>query len=482
MSALHKFSPERKTTFNQGYLVPVGVFEALPGDSYQHDVTALLRCQPLLAPVMHKFDISLHNWFVPYRLIHEDFEDFITGGRDGRDNTVLPWLTLDDVQTGSLANHLGLPVTTNELETSALPFRAYAMIYNEFYRDQDLQDPVGLSFASGEDTTTNKELLRGCWGKDYYTSARPNTQKGDPVEIPLTGDAPIRLNASNTTVSVEDGSGNPKNLKISGGTANLFLSPNTLEVGSMPLEADLSEVSALSINDMRLAVKLQVYKENMLRHGSRYVERLMAAFGVRPQDSRLQLPEYLGGGRQTIQFSEVLQTAEGTETPVGEMRGHGIASMRANRYKRYIPEYGVVITLMTVRPRTAYQNGIPKMFLRKTKEDFFQPELAHIGMQAIQNAEIHVDHADPTGVFGFQDRDDSYRYMYDTVSGEFTDTLDFWTGQRQLPSTVALNSEFVTCEGVDRIFATNADQFLVRVKHNLSMKRKVPAVGKPMVF
>lgn len=486
--ALHYLSYERKQSMNQGFITPIGIIEALPGDSFQHKVTALLRTQPLLAPVMHSCEIKIHHWFVPLRLIWSDFEKFITGGPDGLDESVLPTVNsgVSGFSKGSLADYLGIPPNVANLEVSALPFRAYNFIYNEFYRDQDLQDPVDFSLASGDDTTTELNLLRACWDKDYFTSARPTSQKGDDVNIPLTGDAPVVTNGQSPNVTA--GTLTNETIKMSNtGSGTLYM--GTVQTVGTPIkwgnetgmEADLSNVSAINVNDLRLAVKLQVYKENMLRTGSRYVERLMGAFGVRPQDSRLQLPEYLGGGKQVIQFSEVLQTAEGT-APVGEMRGHGIAAMNSNRYKRYIPEYGFILSFMIVRPRTAYSQGVHRLWNRRVKEDFFQPELQHIGMQAIENREIYAASSDKEGLFGFQDRYDDYRFMFDQVAGELRDTLDFWDMSRKFATAPALNADFVECSGVDRVFATDADQFIVRARHSIQVRRKVDATGKPMVF
>lgn len=485
MKSLHNLSHEKKLSFNQGYVVPIGCIEALPGDIFAHKVSALLRTQPLLAPVMHTAEVKIHHWFVPLRLIWDDFEKFITGGRDGLDASVAPTLDTGTIADGDLADHLGLP-TGAALTVSALPFRAYNFIWNEYYRDQDLQDPIEFATDSGTDTTTPKSLLQGCWEKDYFTSARPTTQKGDDVIIPLSGDAPVTVDSASVTGV------NPA-VQLSDGTWHSLRTPSTPPVDSTVnstattdtkdfMVTDLSAVSAVNINDLRLAVRLQRFKENMLRRGSRMVERLESAFGVRPQDMRLDIPEYLGGGQQVLQFSEVLQTAEGTD-PVGSLAGHGIAMMSSNRYKKFIPEYGLVLSFIVVRPKTAYMQGIHKMWSRSVKEDYFQPELQNIGMEPIYNKELYAHHTTPNGVFGYQDRDDSYRHMFDQVSGELRDTLDFWHMARKFASDPALNASFVTCEGVNRVFATSvADEFIARCRHDLKIKRLVHQSGKPSVF
>lgn len=188
--SLHNLSHEQKTSFNQGYIIPIGCLEVLPNDDVQHKVTALLRTQPLLLPVMHSAEIKIHHWFVPNRLIWDDFEKFITGGRDGLDETVPPSLNTGAIGSGDLACYLGLPIGPAQT-VSALPFRAYNLIVNEYYLDQDLQNPIVFSTASGTDTTTPKTLRRACWDKDKFTAARPDSQKGDDVSIPLSGDAPV---------------------------------------------------------------------------------------------------------------------------------------------------------------------------------------------------------------------------------------------------------------------------------------------------
>nr|QJB20643.1 MAG: major capsid protein [Microvirus sp.] len=490
MRSLHNLSHRKLSSFNQGYVFPIGCIEALPNDLVAHKVSAILRTQPLLAPVMHTCDVKIHHWFVPLRLIWEDFEKFITGGRDGMDETVAPILDTGAISIGSLADHLGLP-NGGSLTVSALPFRAYNLVINENYLDQDLQDQIPISFGSGVDTTTPVSLRRGCWNKDYFTSARPTTQKGDDVTIPLEGLAPVEGIGwvGSPTISAQTA------VKETGGTtkdwANQLQTYNTnvrikasgpTGSGFPSVYANLDDVVAVSVNDLRLAVRLQRFKENMLNRGSRMVERLESAFFIPREDMRLDVPEYLGGGSDVVQFSEVLQTAEGID-PVGTLAGHGIAFTKSNRYKYRCTEYGFVLSLAVVRPRTAYMQGIHKMWSRSVKEDYFQPELQNIGMQPIYNKEIYAAHPQPNGVFGFQDRDDSYRFMFDQVSGEFRDTLDFWHMARKFASAPALNGTFVECEGVDRVFATTiADQFLGTFHHDLKIKRLVNQSGRPSVF
>jgi len=489
---LFSLSHTRLLTGDMGELLPVGIVEVNPGDAFRHSTSALVRCAPMLAPVMHPVRVSVHHWFVPHRIVWEDFEDFITGGEDGNDASVFPTITIgggSGAAVGSLADYLGVPTGVNNIEVSALPFRAYAMIWNEWYRDQDLQTDLTIDLTSGADTTTSTALQSGCWEKDYYTSSRPWTQKGPSVTIPLGTSAPIERNPSSgalakgvlrvsSTGNVATGSNSVRQElgDMEGGGIDLTYDPN----GS--LVANLSGATAADINLIREAFAIQRYQENRARYGSRYTEYLRY-LGIRSADSRLQRPEYLGGGRQTIQFSEVLQTAEGTN-PVGELRGHGIAGMRSNRYIRHFEEHGYVISLMCVRPKTIYVDGLPRHFNRRTKEDFWQQELQAIGQQEVLNKEVYAAHASPNGTFGYQDRYDEYRRHESAISGEFrTSTLNYWHFARDFGSTPALNSDFVKCVPTDVPFAVPSEDVLyIMAKHSIQARRLVAQTGHSYVY
>ncbi|AXH73760.1 MAG: major capsid protein [Microviridae sp.] len=487
--ANHNLTHDIKLTANMGELVPVACFEALPGDVVNHEIACLIRTQPLVTPVMHKAEVKLHTWFVPYRLLHSGWEDFITGGQDGLDATVLPTIALPSIAVGSLADYLGIPVSASAKTVSAFPFRAYTHIWNNYYRDQDLQTELPINLGSGADATTSVLLQNACWEKDYFTSARPTAQKGSAVTVPLTGSAPVVTNNQNVLITDQNSApeqtwnhtsavGNP--LVMGGGTIG---SNAAIRFGSQSgLTANLSAVTGININDLRLVVALQRFKENMSRYGSRYMERLEQAFGVTNLDARLQLPEYLGGGSQTLQFSEVLQTAEGVN-PTGTLRGHGIGAMRSNRYKTKIPEYGVIITLMVARPKTQYVDGLNRMWSRLTKEDYYQPELENLGAQAVRNKEVYHAHTTPDGTFGFQDRYDEYRRIESRIAGDFRTTLDSWHMARKFTSDPALNATFVSANPTNRIYAvTSADQLLVYCNHNLYVRRRLSKISKPMLF
>lgn len=487
-------------SMNQGALVPISCFEVLPGDTVQQATNLLVRVSPLVHPVMHPVHMRVHHWFVPNRLLWDNWEKFITGGPDGNDNSSPPSIA-QPAGTGfaesSLADYLGIcPGTPNAGAVSALPFRAYALIWNEWYRDQDLQTELVVSKADGADTTTNTTLQNVCWEKDYFTTARPWAQKGTDVTIPMGSYAPVlgigaqtgSYNTGAVTAKESDGDdtgyGRYKIVDASDPDSNFYVQENPNEAGYPFIRADLANISnPATINELRTAFALHRYQENRARFGSRYTEYLRY-LGVRSSDARLQRPEYLGGGKETIQFSEILQTAPnqdaGTseDVGVGELKGHGIGSMRSNRYRRFFEEHGIVITLLSVKPKTMYTQGLPRMWSRTTKEAYWQKELQHIGQQEILNQEIYAPHATPLNTFGYQDRYDEYRRLESSIAGEFRTTLNDWHMSRIFSSDPTLNGAFVTSNPTDRIYAsTTTDQLLVMANHNIQARRLVAASG-----
>jgi len=482
---------------DMGELIPCGLWEVLPGDTVQAATSALLRASPLLAPVMHPVDVRIHHWFVPHRLVWEDWENFITGGPDGLNASVFPTITIGGgtgAAIGSLADYLGIPTGVNNIEASALPFRGYALIWNEWYRDQDLQTALTIDKTSGADTTTNTTLQNIAWEKDYFTSSRPWEQKGAGITIPLGDEAPVlgigKFNdtwGGSQTVFESDGTAstytNASGIDLGAGSTSFYVERGAQVGGSYypNIRADLSAASGITINDLREGMALQRYEEARARFGSRYVEYLRY-LGVRSSDARLQRPEYLGGGRETIQFSEVLQTAEGPD-PVGALKGHGIAAMRSNRYGRFFEEHGYVFSFISVRPKTIYAQGLPRHFNRRVKEDFWQKELQHIGQQEVLNKEVYAAHATPDGTFGYQDRYDEYRRTESTIAGGFRDNLDFWHFARIFGSTPALNADFVKCVPTERTFAVPSEDVLwIMAKHSVQARRVVAQTGTSFIY
>lgn len=502
----HSLSYYKLLSCDMGELVPIGLTEVLPGDSIQMNTNLFARAAPMATPVMHPVEMRVHHFFVPFRLIWSEFEDFITGGPAGTSLPTFPTIALTYAAgppatgsgvVGGLADYLGVPPTINGLVASALPFRAYAAVYNENFRDQDLTAEVGLSLASGNDVTTNTALLNCAWEKDRFTSARPWQQKGPAITIPIGTQAIVKTSASQLvsgvqqdmtlrrgsdgTIGADQGLGVDSVNGVLGSTGAATVS-NSIAYYPSNLFADLSGASAVTVTALREAMALQRYEEARARYGSRYVEYLRY-LGVRSSDARLQRPEYLGGGRQMLQFSEVLQTAQGTD-PVGELRGHGIGAMRSNRFRRFIEEHGYILTLMSIRPKTIYSQGMPRTFNRRTKEDFYQMELAHIGQDEVQNKEVYAAHAQPDGTFGYQDRYDEYRRSESSVAGEFrTSILNDWHLARDFGSSPALNDSFVRCVPTERVFASSTnDVMYVMARHSIQARRNIAAVGKSFIF
>lgn len=496
--AKHSLSNYKLFTCDMGELIPIGLTEVLPGDSLQQATSALVRCSPLLAPVMHPVSVRIHHWFVPFRLIWDEWEDFITAGPNGTSLPTFPTITLPNPTTvGSLADYLGIPNALNAPQVSALPFRAYGLIWNENYRDQDLTAEVVVNTASGADATTSTALKNAMWEKDYYTSSRPWEQKGPTVTIPLGTSANVKAQATEHTTGASAGltmrtttGGFPaatSPLGIANASGGVAAGTNAMTGGTTVypsnLYADLSGASAITVNALRQALALQSFEEARARYGSRYTEYLRY-LGVKSSDARLQRPEYLGGGKQTIQFSEVLATAEtGSTTKVGDMKGHGIAAMRSNRYRRFFEEHGYVVSLMSVIPKTMYVQGIARHWNRRTKEDFWQREFQHIGQQAVKNKEVYAAAAAPDGTFGYQDRYDEYRRTENTIAGEFrTTALDYWHMGRIFASEPALNGTFVASVPTKRNFASQStDVLYVMARHNIQARRLVAQVGTSFI-
>jgi len=473
----HSLSHYKLTTCDMGQLVPVGCQEVLPGDTFNHQTSALIRVSPQQAPVMHPVSVRLHHFFVPNRLIWDGWEDFITGGPDGLGpEDDFPTVEVSGDTNAQLLDYLGVPPDAVGLEVSALPVRAYNMIYNEYYRDQDLKDPVPQS---------SQAVQRVNWEKDYFSASRPWTQKGPAVGLPVGTRAPVKGIGSvnqvyplpNQDVYETGGAGtthydNAVDLDSGGTEFRVLEDPEN--PGYPGMYADLSSTDSIKINDFRLAFALQRYQEARARFGSRFVEYLRY-LGVRPSDARLQRPEYLGGGKQTISFSEVLQTANDEVDSVGTLRGHGIAALRSNRYRRFFEEHGHVITLMSVRPKAIYMNAAHRLWTRRTKEDFWQKELEQIGQQEVLNKEIFANSsAGDDGVFGYCDRYREYREHPSMVSGEFRDILDYWHFGRDFESQPVLSDQFVRCVPTKRVFSEQTqDSLWVMVNHSLQARRMV---------
>lgn len=507
-------------SMKMGQLVPLTWYEALPGDTIQQATTALIRCAPMVTPAMHPVHVRIHHFFVPLRVIWQGsgalgssatggFENYITGGPDGLDATLHPYIQFaNNASVSTLDDHLGLPLNGHLGQTtnvSALPYRAYQFIWNEYFRDQDLQTAAVVSTADGADTTTSKTLQNVAWEKDYYTVARPWEAKGPSITIPLSGTAPIvGLAVADGTVAAnatarDQVQGNTSLPRVQTTTGGLYM--QTTSTGATGAGNQLvagaflsSTTGGADINALRRAFALQRFQEARAHYGSRYTEYLRY-LGIRSSDARLQRPEYLGGGRSTIQFSEVLQTAPGG-SGVATMFGHGVSAHRTNRYRRFFEEHGIVMSLMSVRPITMYTGNLQRKFLRGmtsaggagapagllgTREDYFVRELQHIGQQQISALEVDGNGVGTT-VFGWTDRYDEYRRIENTLAGQFRFVNHNWHFAREFAAPPVLNSTFVSCVPRTDAFAdTTNDNLYVMAHHSIQARRmmsRTGAVGK----
>lgn len=489
-------------TTQMGLITPIQCVDVLPGDSFMQDNSVFIRTMPLVAPVMHPVRVEVRSFFVPLRIIWDDFQDFITGGPQGINDSVPPYFVADsnNCKAGELNDYLGVPhQVLAGTHVSSLPARAYAVIYNEYFRDQDIDSELPISYASGEDTVTNYSLARCDWQKDYFTLARPWEQKGPSAVVPISssGGAITGLTAStkiyanspftlgNRDFSLTRTLSEPRYYEWTS-TANSPSAPSASYSSGLAAKTTVSgnasfELGSMSISDFREAMQLQRFEETRALYGSRY-EDYQAVLGIKSSDARLQNPEYLGGGQRTIQFSEVLQTSEG-QNPVGTLRGHGIGALKTRRFLRFFEEHGFVITLLIVRPISIYTQGLPRMFSRQTRFDYWQPEFEHIGQQAILNKELYA--ASPNGdeIFGYGNRYNEYRHHNNAVHGEFRSYYEDWHLGRKFTDTPVLNSDFLKCNPSTRIFAEttgNYDQLLVMAQNHIRTRRIISQNGDPI--
>lgn len=515
---LFNMSHEVKMSMNMGKLVPFFCQDVIPGDTFGVNSETMIRFAPMLAPIMHRVNVYTHFFFVPNRLVWNDWEEFITGGQDGQSLPVAPAFKTSEITrfeggffgSGSLLDYMGIPPLDDSTEYSpdytfsALPFRAYQLIYNEYYRDQNLSDEIDFSRESGliyEENEVNKLLaLRNrCWEKDYFTSALPFTQRGSEVTLPLSGDATVfyeqqtgiksgRFLVGNAgspidkeMIPVSNADGTISNFQEYNGDGTKY--PFDYDPAGS-LKADLSTVNATTINDLRTAARLQEFLERNAVAGARYKEQIAAHFGVRTSDARLQRPEYLGGGKAPVVISEVLQTSSTDDSsPLAEMAGHGISVGNTNRFKKFFEEHGYIIGIMSILPRTAYQQGTPRHFLRNDKFDYFFPEFAHLGEQPIYSQELYTGATvSPEKVFGYTPRYSEYKYIPSRVAGDFRNSLNFWHMGRIFSGEPLLNESFVTSNPTDRIFAVTDSQYhhlWVQIYNNVRAIRPIPKFSTP---
>lgn len=503
-----------KTTLNADYLVPILVDEVLPGDSFKLDMSFLCRISTPIAPIMDSIYIDTFFFFVPMRLVWKHTQQFF-GQEDYPGATtdyVVPQTTAPDDgwPVGSFEDYIGLPTSVSGIKANELAARAYALIWNEWFRDENLQNPVNLSTwaeienASDLDdigvgdagfTGTHALLKRGK-RHDYFTSALPWPQKGPGVGISLSGNAPvIGNNEAQPNYWIADSLGGSAthgaNFGFVGGTGNYFYPKpaGTKDAPAFPaMMADMSQVTAVTINSLREAFQLQKLYERDARGGTRYTEIIRSHFGVVSPDARLQRPEWLGGSESTLIINPVVQQSATNSdgTPQGNLAAFGLCASSKHGFTKSFVEHGLVIGLVNIRSPLSYQQGIPRMFSRRTRFDYYWPVLAHLGEQAILNQEIYAQgNADDSKVFGYQERYAEYRYFPNQITGEFRSTyaqsLDYWHLGEKFDSLPVLNDEFITSNSpMDRIVAVPSEpQFIFDSFFKMKCARPMPVYGVP---
>lgn len=471
-------SHDVKLSLDMGQLVPICIMEAVPGDSFNISCESLLRFAPLVSPVMHRMDCSMHYFFVPNRITWPDWPKWIV--RDETTPLTMPYIEYTDpIAVKTLEDYLGLPITSalSNLQVNALPFAAYQAVYNEYYRDQNLITEVNYKLTSGDNTANDdlRILRKRAWEHDYFTASLPFAQKGEAVKMPF-GTQEVFVNRPPDAPG--DGTlltGTPESVPVH--------YKETDDLGSDTMYTDGSNTdSAPNINDLRRAEKLQQWLEKNARAGTRYVENILAHFGVKSSDARLQRPEYITGTKSPVVISEILNTTgEDAGLPQGNMAGHGI-SVTSGKYGNYFcEEHGYIIGIMSVMPKTAYQQGVPRHFLKRDQFDYFWPDFAHLGEQAVYKEEIYADTSDPGGTFGYLPRYAEYKNVHSRVAGDFKDSLDFWHFGRIFDTEPALNQEFIECDPGKRIFAveTSVNSLYAHVLNKVSSNRPMPKFGTP---
>lgn len=474
-----------KLSADMGNLTPILTMECVPGDKFELGCESLIRFAPMIAPVMHRMDVSMHYFFVPNRILWSNWEKFITDANSG---IVAPFVWMDTDRTAAelkFFDYIGVPPIQSggvAQKINALPLSAYQCIYNEYYRDQNLVPEVNYKLQDGSQSGSQYDdlltLRKRAWEHDYFTSSLPFAQKGAAVDIPLgTIDVPW------TKIAGKNSNGSPDVQAVSGQYDVNGGVPSPLTDGLYVPEIQ-ADVEPTTINDLRRAFRLQEWLEKNARGGTRYIENILTHFGVKSSDKRLQRPEYITGVKSPVVISEIVNTTGQTDgLPQGNMAGHGMSVSSGRSGSYYCEEHGYIIGIMSVMPKTAYQQGIPKTFLKNDTLDYYWPSFANIGEQPVTNNEIYAYTNDAEGTFGYVPRYAEYKYMPSRVAGDFRTTLDYWHLGRKFAEQPTLGTTFVECDPTKRIFAVDdpsGDSLYCHVLNKIKAIRPMPKYGTPM--
>ena len=522
---------DHKTTFNTGELVPIYVQEILPGDTFSLDTNFIVRMQTPIKPVMDNAYIDIYFFFVPNRLTWDKWEEFMGENKDGAwDDDIteynIPGIAVTSTQPytkGTVADHMGLPINAPlGTDINCLPFRGYTLIWNDWFRNQNLQAPLPTYHQNDNvHTLTSNDLNDPSYGgamlkvnkfADYFTTASPEPQKGDPVLIGIGNSAPVvgtgdalgikwSTNQEDRYLGYSTSGSNHVTLSTTNGQAgttstNMYSPKNNslLGVSTDPdksgLIADLAQATSVTINQLRQAFQIQKFLETDARSGTRYIEIIKGHFGVTSADARMQRPEYLGGERFPINMDQVLQTSESSsESPQGNTAAFSLTGAKESAgFTKSFTEHGYIIGVACVRTDHSYQQGVNRMWARKRKFDFYWREFAHLGEQEINEFEIYNGEKVTNNTFGYQERYGEYRYNQNIITGEMRSTyaqpLDVWHYGDYYESQPNLSAEWgeETTANVDRTLAvqsTVSDQFLAEFYFKIKATRPMPLYGVP---